>query len=166
MRTSTPSVVVWLALSASAGALARAQHDDASNRTPTRVAGIRVGHHTLTGRPTGCTVVVVDGGAVAGVAQRGAAPGTRETDLINPLNTLELVNAIALSGGSAYGLDVANGVVRWLEEHPSGPAPRASRRGLGGRDTRPVEAVGVVRPFVPIVPSAVLIDLQVGGRPD
>src|SRR5918996_4700653 len=74
-----------------------------SNTTLTAVPGIKVGHHTLTERPTGCTVVLVDGdGATGGVSQRGAAPGTRETDLLDPLNMVERVNAIVLSGGSAY----------------------------------------------------------------
>src|SRR5215470_11253319 len=74
----------------------------------TLVPGIRVGHFTLSGGMTGCTVILADGdGAVGGVAQRGPAPGTRETDLLNPLNMVEKVNAIVLSGGSAFGLDAA-----------------------------------------------------------
>src|SRR5262249_29858888 len=87
----------------------------------TEVQGIRVGHHTLTERPTGCTVILVDGdGATGGVSQRGGAPGTRETDLLNPLNLVDKVNAVVLAGGSAYGLDAAQGVVRYLEEHKIG----------------------------------------------
>jgi L-aminopeptidase/D-esterase-like protein len=110
----------------------------------TEVAGIRVGHHTMEGRPTGCTVVLVDGGgAVGGVSQRGGAPGTRETDLLDPLNMVDQVNAIVLAGGSAFGLDAAQGVVRYLEE-----------RHIGYRT-----AAGVV----PIVPAAVLYDLGFGG---
>jgi L-aminopeptidase/D-esterase-like protein len=110
----------------------------------TDVAGLRVGHHTLTERPTGCTVVLVDGeGAVGGVSQRGAAPGTRETDLLDPLNMVERVNAIVLTGGSAYGLDAAQGVVRYLEERKVG-----------------YPIAGTV---VPIVPAAVLMDLGFGG---
>lgn len=70
------------------------------------VPGVRVGHHTLSERPTGCTVVLFDGGAVAGVDVRGSAPGTRETDLLDPVNTVQRVNAIVLSGGSAFGLSV------------------------------------------------------------
>jgi L-aminopeptidase/D-esterase-like protein len=113
----------------------------------TAVAGITVGHHTLAERPTGCTVVLVDGeGAVGGVSQRGGAPGTRETDLLDPQNMVDRVNAIALSGGSAYGLDTAQGVMRYLEE-----------RGIGWR----VGAAGVV----PIVPAAILFDLGFGGDP-
>jgi L-aminopeptidase/D-esterase-like protein len=113
----------------------------------TEVQGIRVGHHTLAERPTGCTVIIVDGeGAVGGVAQRGGAPGTRETDLLDPINLVDKVNAIVLAGGSAYGLDAAQGVVRYLEE-----------RKIGWN----VGAAGVV----PIVPSAILIDLWFGGDP-
>src|ERR687895_201416 len=113
----------------------------------TEVQGLKVGHHTLTQRPTGCTVILVDGdGAVGGVSQRGGAPGTRETDLLDPLNMVDKVNAIVLAGGSAYGLDAAQGVVRYLEE-----------RKMGWN----VGAAGVV----PIVPSAILIDLWFGGDP-
>src|SRR6516164_4328641 len=79
---------------------------DAPHPTITAVAGIKVGHFTLRERPTGCTVVLAEGdGAVGGVAQRGAAPGTRETDLLNPLNLVDRVNAVVLTGGSAFGLD-------------------------------------------------------------
>jgi L-aminopeptidase/D-esterase-like protein len=109
------------------------------------VPGIRVGQITLTARPTGCTVVLVDGdGAVGGVSQRGGAPGTRETDLLDPLNMVDRVNAIVLSGGSAFGLDAAQGVVKYLEE-----------RRIGWN----VGAAGVV----PIVPGAILFDLGFGG---
>ena len=87
----------------------------------TEVHGIKVGHHTLTERPTGCTVILVDGeGVPGGVSQRGGAPGTRETDLLDPVNMVDKVNAIVLSGGSAYGLDAAMGTVRWLEERKIG----------------------------------------------
>ena len=111
----------------------------------TAVAGITVGHHTLAERPTGCTVILVDGeGAVGGVSQRGGAPGTRETDLLDPQNMVDRVNAIVLSGGSAYGLDTAQGVMRYLEE-----------RKIGWK----VGAAGVV----PIVPAAILFDLGFGG---
>jgi L-aminopeptidase/D-esterase-like protein len=122
----------------------QAQRTPVTHKGITDVPGIRVGHHTLTERPTGCTVVLVDGaGAVGGVSQRGAAPGTRETDLLNPLNTVERVNAIVLTGGSAYGLDAAQGVVRYLEEKKIG-----------------YPIAGTV---VPIVPAAVLMDLGFGG---
>lgn len=113
----------------------------------TDVQGIKVGHHTLTARPTGCTVILVDGpGAVGGVSQRGGAPGTRETDLLDPVNMVDAVNAVVLAGGSAYGLDAAQGAVRYLEE-----------RKIGWN----VGTAGVV----PIVPSAILIDLWFGGDP-
>src|ERR671929_1516917 len=116
----------------------------------TDVPGIRVGHaHDLVAR-TGCTVVLCgDEGAVAGVDVRGAAPGTRETDLLEPGNLVERVHAIVLTGGSVFGLDAACGVVGWLEA-----------RGVGF-DT------GVAR--VPIVPAAVIFDLADGDatvRPD
>lgn len=79
--------------------------------------GLRVGHFTDSRRPTGCTVVLVDdpAGAVAGVDVRGAAPGTRETDLLSPLNTVERAHAVLLAGGSAFGLQAADGVMGWLE---------------------------------------------------
>jgi L-aminopeptidase/D-esterase-like protein len=110
--------------------------------------GVRVGHHTLEARPTGCTVVVFDSAAVAGVDVRGSAPGTRETDLLDPVNLVERVNAIVLSGGSAYGLDAASGVMRYLEEH---------LMGYSLRDDPPL--------VVPIVPAAILLDLSVGDDP-
>ncbi|MGE0447737.1 MAG: P1 family peptidase, partial [Vicinamibacterales bacterium] len=93
----------------------------ARGRGLTDVAGLKVGHHTLSERPTGCTVVLVDGEGVAGgVAQRGSAPGTRETDLLDPLNMVDKVNAIVLAGGSAFGLDAAQGVVKYLDERKVG----------------------------------------------
>jgi L-aminopeptidase/D-esterase-like protein len=115
----------------------------------TAVAGITVGHHTLAARATGCTVVLCPEGAVCGVDVRGGAPGTRETDLLKSENTVDRVHAVLLTGGSAFGLDAAGGVMRWLDE-----------RGFG-------LAVGPAR--VPIVPAAVLFDLWVGDpaiRPD
>jgi L-aminopeptidase/D-esterase-like protein len=115
-----------------------------SNSTLTLIPGIRVGHHTLTARPTGCTVVLADRGAMGGVAQRGAAPGTRETSLARLVHRAETIDAIVLAGGSAFGLDAADGVVRWLDERVGG-SPRPPR--------------------VPIVPAAVLIDLWVGNKP-
>lgn len=113
----------------------------------TEVHGIKVGHHTLTERPTGCTVILVDGeGVPGGVSQRGGAPGTRETDLLDPTNMVDKVNAVVLSGGSAYGLEAATGTVRWLEERKIG---------------WPVGNAGVV----PIVPAAILFDLPFGNKP-
>ncbi|HMF98116.1 MAG TPA: P1 family peptidase [Vicinamibacterales bacterium] len=110
----------------------------------TAVEGLKVGHHTLAERPTGCTVILVDGDAVGSVSQRGGAPGTRETDLLNPLNMVDKVNAIVLAGGSAFGLEAATGTVRWLEEHDIGWPAGAAK--------------------VPIVPAAILFDLGVGGN--
>ena len=115
----------------------------------TRVAGIEVGHFTDTRRPTGCTVVMAPEGAVAGVDVRGAAPGTRETDLLHPSNLVDKVHAIMLAGGSAWGLEAATGAVRWLEESGVGLDVAVGR--------------------LPIVPAAVLFDLLVGDmriRPD
>src|SRR5260370_20771238 len=83
----------------------------------TDVQGIRVGHFTDSRRPTGCTVLIFDKSATAGVDVRGPAPGTRETDLLSPTNTVQQVQAILLSGGSAYGLDAASGVGLYLEAH-------------------------------------------------
>ena len=115
----------------------------------TDIAGLKVGHFTDSRRPTGCSVLLCEQGVMAGVDVRGAAPGTRETDLLHPLATLEQVHALLLTGGSAFGLDAASGVMRWLEA-----------RGHGVQ-------VGPAR--VPIVPAAVLFDLWVGDariRPD
>lgn len=115
----------------------------------TDVAGIEVGHFTDTRRPTGCSVVIARDGAVGGVDVRGAAPGTRETDLLGPTNLVDRVHAVLLAGGSAWGLDAATGVVRWLEEQDVG------------------FHVGPAR--LPLVPAAVLFDLHVGDasiRPD
>jgi len=120
-----------------------------SRKAITDVAGIKIGHFTDPRKPTGCTVILVEDGAVAGVDVRGAAPGTRETDLLDPVNTVQQVHAIVLSGGSAFGLDTATGVMRYLEEH-----------GIGFK-------VGDV--VVPIVPAAILFDLALGDpkiRPD
>jgi L-aminopeptidase/D-esterase-like protein len=104
--------------------------------------GVLVGHDTDTRRPTGVTVVLLPDGSTVGVDVRGAAPGTHETDLLDPVNTIDVAHAIVLSGGSAFGLETTTGVMRWLEEHGRG-----------------VE-VGPVR--VPIVPGAVVFDLLVG----
>src|SRR3954462_4164873 len=88
----------------------------------TDVAGIEVGHFTDSRRPTGCTVVLAPDGAVGAVDVRGAAPGTRETDLLDPTHLVERVHGILLAGGSAWGLEAATGVVRWLEERQVGLA--------------------------------------------
>ena len=130
------------------------------SRGLTAVSGLRVGHCTDTRRPTGCTVVIAEAGAVAGVDVRGAAPGTRETELLSPLNSVEKVHAIVLAGGSAFGLDAAGGVMRWLEERDIGV--QVGRAGQVNPQTgRPIR--------VPIVPAAILFDLWVGDpaiRPD
>jgi L-aminopeptidase/D-esterase-like protein len=115
----------------------------------TDVAGLSVGHFTHGARATGCSVVLCPAGTVAGVDVRGGAPGTRETDLLAPENLIDRVHAVLLTGGSAFGLDAAGGVMRWLEE-----------RGHG---------VVVGKACVPIVPAAVLFDLWHGDlsiRPD
>ncbi len=121
----------------------------------TDVAGVAIGHYHRIGRgwQTGTTVVVPPAGTVGGVDVRGGGPGTRETDTLSPINLVDRVDAICVSGGSAYGLAAATGVVEWLEERgrgfPIGPEPHH---------------------IVPIVPTAVLFDLGVGGhfanRPD
>ena len=121
----------------------------------TAVPGLRVGHFTDARRPTGCTVVLAPEGTVGGVDVRGAAPGTRETELLSPLNAVPHVHAVLLAGGSAYGLDAAAGVMRWLEQQGIGiPVGRQA----SGSPVR-----------VPIVPAAILFDLNVGDphiRPD
>ena len=82
----------------------------------TDIKGIEVGHYTDKEARTGCTVVLCRDGAVGGVDVRGSAPGTRETDLLDPVNAMEKVQAVVLSGGSAFGLEAASGVMDWLEE--------------------------------------------------
>lgn len=119
------------------------------NGSLTDIPGITAGHYTDSVNKTGCTVVLMRGGAVTGVDVRGSAPGTRETDLLRPCNTVQHAHALLLSGGSAFGLGAADGVMRWLEERGE------------GFDT------GFA--CVPIVPAAVLYDLGVGNagvRPD
>ncbi len=113
-----------------------------TNATITAIPGVLVGHDTDIEARTGCTVLLTPQGATAAVDVRGAAPGTRETDLLRPENLVEKVHAILLTGGSAFGLAAATGVMRWLSERSY------------GFDT------GVAR--VPIVPAAVLFDLAVG----
>lgn len=123
-----------------------------TNHSPgsmTQVLGIEVGHFTDSRRPTGCTVIIARDGAVAGVDVRGAAPGTRETDMLHPGSLVERIHAITLTGGSAWGLDAASGVMKWLEENGIGLDVKYAR--------------------IPLVPAAVLFDLPVGDariRPD
>jgi L-aminopeptidase/D-esterase-like protein len=109
----------------------------------TAVDGLELGHHTLTERPTGCTVILARGGAVGGVDVRGSAPGSREIALLDPVNTVERVNAVVLAGGSAFGLSVGDGVMRYLDE-----------RDIGYR---------VGSKVVPIVVGAILYDLGLEG---
>ena len=113
-----------------------------SNATLTAVPGVKVGHHTLTERPTGCTVILTEAGATASVDVRGSAPATRETDLLSPIGIVQQIPAITLSGGSAFGLDAASGVMKYLEEKGIGFP-------FGGS-------------YVPTVPGASLFDLVVG----
>lgn len=115
----------------------------------TDIPGIKVGHEQNLEAATGCTVIICEEGACAGVDVRGGAPGTRETDLLNPMNLVDKVHAVMLGGGSAFGLDAASGVMQYLEEN-----------GIGFD-------VGVTK--VPIVAGAVLFDLTCGDyrvRPD
>ncbi len=113
------------------------------------IRGIKVGHAQNLAAATGCTVVISEEGVTAGVDVRGGAPGTRETDLLNPVNLVDKVHAILLTGGSAFGLDAAGGVMQYLEEHKIGFDVQVTR--------------------VPIVCGAALFDLMIGDhrvRPD
>src|SRR5512137_1419441 len=119
------------------------------NNAVTDIPGIEVGQAQDEEALTGCTVILCRKGAVGGVDVRGSAPGTRETDLLNPLNLVDKVHAVVLAGGSAFGLDAASGVMRYLDERNIGFPTNFGR--------------------VPIVPSAILFDLGVGDpkiRPD
>ncbi|MQA29317.1 MAG: peptidase S58 family protein [Luteitalea sp.] len=138
----TAAILVWAI--GDAPMHGAAQTAASANATITAVPGIKAGHHTLSERPTGCTVVIVEGGATAGVDVRGSAPATAETDLLKPINLVQQVHAIVLSGGSAFGLDSRSGVMKYLDE-----------RNIG------FKAFGNIN--VPIVPAASLIDLNVGG---
>jgi L-aminopeptidase/D-esterase-like protein len=138
-----------MAVSAASPAFAVQQAREIRSSSITEVPGILVGHYTLAERLTGCTVAMAMDGATGGVDVRGGAPGTRETALLDPVNTVQEIHAVVLSGGSAFGLDAASGTVRWLEEN-----------GIGF-------GVGDIR--VPIVAAAILNDLRVGDgtiRPD
>ena len=134
---------------------------DTATGAVTDVGGILVGHHHRldadaalgSGWATGTTVILTPPGTVGAVDVRGGAPGTRETDLLDPANSVRYVDAVVLTGGSAYGLAAADGVMRWLEEHGRGVV-------MDG---------GAGEELVPIVPAAVIFDLPVGawtsGRP-
>jgi L-aminopeptidase/D-esterase-like protein len=123
-----------------------AQRAVPQNATLTAVPGIKVGHYTITERPTGCTVILTEAGATAGVDVRGAAPASAETDLLKPVNLVQQIYGISLSGGSAFGLDSRSGVMRYLDEKNIG-----------------FKAYGSIN--VPIVPAASLIDLNIGSNP-
>lgn len=119
------------------------------NKTITAVPGIKVGHYTDNQSLTGCTLILYEEGAVGGVDVRGSAPGTRETDLLRPINLVQKVHAVLLTGGSAFGLDAASGVMQYLEENKVGFQTNSIK--------------------VPIVPAAVIYDLDIGDplkRPD
>jgi L-aminopeptidase/D-esterase-like protein len=136
-----------LALSATVLTARAAPASPDATKGLTAVDGLTVGHHTLTERPTGCTVILTGpDGVVAGVDVRGGAPGTRDIELLDPSNSVQRVHAIVLSGGSAFGLDSASGVMRYLDE-----------RKIGFR---------IAGTQVPIVPAAILMDLAFGGKPD
>jgi L-aminopeptidase/D-esterase-like protein len=129
---------------ASASAAAAVRVDpSAASKGLTAVPGVKVGHHTLSERPTGCTVILLPADSLGSVDVRGGAPGTKETDLLDPVNNVQVVHAVVLSGGSAFGLDSATGVMKYLEE-----------QGIG---------YGAFK--VPIVPAAILFDLPFGNRP-
>lgn len=139
-----PSAVLSLILAGTVGAAPTKAQDMAAGGI-TDVEGLKLGHVTLDARPTGCTVVLAEAGAVGGVDVRGGAPGTRETDLLDPVNSVQHVHGVVLAGGSAFGLDAAGGVVRYLEE-----------RGIGYE---------VGPHVVPIVVGAILFDLGIGDDP-
>lgn len=113
------------------------------------IEGIKIGNAENLNGPTGCTVIICEEGATAGVDVRGGSPGTRETDLLNPINLVDKIHAVVLAGGSAFGLDAAGGVMQYLEEKSIG--------------------FDVTVTKVPIVCGAVLFDLSIGDftiRPD
>lgn len=116
---------------------------------PKEIPGVKVGHAQDFEAATGCTVILTPDGAVCGVDQRGGAPSTRQTDSLRPIHLVEKVHAVLLTGGSAFGLAAADGVMHWLEERHIGFDMRVAR--------------------VPIVPTAALFDLRIGRadiRPD
>jgi len=137
---------VTLVAALAAAVCATQLHAQPKNLTLTAVPGIKVGHYTLAERPTGCTAILVEGGAAAGVDVRGAAPATAETELLKPVNLVQQIYAISLSGGSAFGLDSRTGIMRYLDE-----------KNIGFKTATSIN--------VPIVPAASLFDLNVGGNP-
>jgi L-aminopeptidase/D-esterase-like protein len=132
------------AIACAGGAQSPTPRADSAAKGLTDVPGILVGHYRLAERPTGCTVILAQGeGAVPGIAQRGGAPGTRETSLIDPMNAVERIHGISFAGGSTFGLDAATGVMRYLEE-----------KGVGIRFGGSI---------IPLVPGAIVFDLRFGG---
>lgn len=149
IRTRTHAVALTVTIGLGLIAAGRAQTPAASqapvaSKGLTAVSGVKVGHHTLSERPTGCTVILLPPDSLGSVDVRGGAPGTKETDLLDPVNSVSVVHAVVLSGGSAFGLDSATGVMKYLEE-----------QGIG---------YGAFK--VPIVPGAILFDLPFGGKPN
>jgi L-aminopeptidase/D-esterase-like protein len=142
MKKLTVAAIVAGAFATLVPSTPRAQAGSPANMTLTAVDGIKVGHFTLPERPTGCTVVLIEAGATAGVEVSGGAPATRDTDLLNPTKMVEQIYGIALSGGSLFGLSTGDGVLRYLEEKGVGIV-------YGGR-------------HIPIVPGASIFDLGVG----
>src|SRR6516225_3318436 len=145
-----------------AGTVIQAQ----TNSTLTAVPGIKVGHFTLTERPTGCTVILAESGVTAGVDVRGAAPATAETELLRPVNLVQQVHAIVLSGGSAFGLDSRSGVMRYLDEKNIGFKVFGPGPGARGSPSDSPRDRGPQGENIPIVPAASLFDLNVGASSD
>ena len=142
VRVLLASAAAFVALGP--GATAQGQSPENEDRGIEAVAGVAIGHRTLSERPTGCTVIWVPGGAVGGVDVRGGAPGTVETDLLDPVNTVSVVHGLFLSGGSAFGLAVRDGLVRALDERDIGFK-------VGSKN-------------VPIVAGAIIYDLGLEGE--
>lgn len=141
-RRDFPRALAAPALAALAAGSGLSAAQERGSGSITDIQGIKAGHFTDPRRPTGCTVLLFEKGATAGVDVRGGAPGTRETDLLNPVNMVQQVFAIMLAGGSAFGLDAASGAMRYLSERRIG------------------YMLGNV--VVPIVPAAILFDLEIG----
>ncbi len=148
MRLLLTSATLF-ALATSVSTPAHQSTGGTSSTSAPRAPGFKIGHFTLSGRPTGCTVILAPPNTVGGVDVRGGAPGTIETDLLKPENAVPTINAVFLTGGSAFGLATHDGVMKYLESQKIGFA-------FGGS-------------YVPIVPGAVIFDLPVGDghiRPD
>jgi L-aminopeptidase/D-esterase-like protein len=136
-------IVVCVALAGMAQHASQAPSTSpAAQKGLTAIPGLKVGHHTLTERPTGCTVVLAEAGAVAGVDVRGGAPGSVETALLDPFSSAERIHGLVLSGGSTFGLESRTGVMDYLEERKVG-----------------IQFGGFT---IPLVPGAILFDLRIG----